>query len=159
MKILTNPNPVLRKKSVKYNGKFDIGLQKIISQMFEIMKANKGIGLAAPQIGKSQRIIVARVNNKNYNLINPEIIRKSPDLIECEEGCLSVPKTWGKVQRSNNIKVRAYNQFGKKVSIKAENLLSVVLQHEIDHLNGILFIDKVDTKTIKHTEPKNDQQI
>ncbi len=159
MKILTNPNPILRKKSVDYTGKFDINLQKFISEMFKIMKLNKGIGLAAPQVGKNQNIIVARVDSKNYTLINPKIIRKSSNLIEYEEGCLSVPKTWGKVQRSNQVKVRSYNQFGKKISVKAKGLLSVVFQHEIDHLDGILFIDKADPKSINNTEPKNDQKI
>ncbi|MFH1749491.1 MAG: peptide deformylase [bacterium] len=159
MKILINPNSILRKKSVKYTGKFDGDLQKYISEMFKIIKTNKGIGLAAPQIGRNEKIIIARLNKKNYTLINPKIIRKSSDLIECEEGCLSVPKTWGKVQRASKVKVRARNQFGKKVSIKAEGLLSVVFQHEIDHLSGILFIDKADPKTLKHTEPKNDQKL
>ncbi len=159
MKIITKPNPVLKKISQPYEGKFDEELQKLIQRMFQIMKKNQGIGLAAPQIGKNLQIAVIEVNKKKYVLINPKIIRKSQEQVETDEGCLSVPKIWGKVKRSSQVKVRAKNQFGKKISLKAEGLLAVVIQHEIDHLNGILFIDRADPKTIRREEPKTAQKI
>ena len=159
MKILTNPNPILRKPSTSYAGNFDNDLQTLIQEMFEIMQKNKGIGLSAPQIGINEQLMVMQVNKEKHVLINPEITRKSLDLIEVEEGCLSVPKTWGKVKRAARIKIKARNQFGKKISLKAENLLAVVVQHEIDHLNGILFIDRANPKTIKHEESKSSKKI
>lgn len=159
MKILIHPNPILRKKSEPYTGNFDNELRKFVKEMFELMKKDKGIGLAAPQLSRSERIITIKIDNKKYTLINPEIIRKSKEQVETNEGCLSVPKTWGKVIRAAKVKVRAKNQFGKKISVKAERLLSVVIQHEIDHLNGILFIDRADPETIRHEEPKTAQKI
>lgn len=155
MKIITLPNPQLREPSKVYGGKFDLELQKYISSMFQEMKNSKGIGLASPQVGRNVRIITIELKDRKYAMINPKIIKRSQDKIEVEEGCLSVPNTWGKVIRDDKIKVIFKNQFGKKISLKAEDLLSAVIQHEIDHLDGILFIDRADPKTITHKEPSS----
>lgn len=152
MKILTVPNSNLRKKASTYSGKFDSTLSLTIGQMFEVMRAHKGIGLAGPQVGLAERVAVIEIDTKRIVLINPEVVRKSTDEVVNEEGCLSIPGVWGMVRRPAQVKVRARNQFGKLISFKATGLLAVVVQHEIDHLDGILFTDKVIAGTLKQED-------
>jgi len=113
--------------------------------MAETMYNAPGVGLAAPQVGVLQRVIIVDVDDEKglIELINPEIINLSEEKVIMEEGCLSVPGKTGQVLRPKRVLVRGLNRNGKAVEIKADNLLARALQHEIDHLNGILFIDKI----------------
>ena len=118
-------------------------IKQQVKDMFETMYEATGIGLAATQVNFHQRIIVIDISDQ-YNepicLINPEIIEESGE-IQCEEGCLSVPDYYEIVVRANDIKVKALNQNGESFELEASEMLSVCIQHEIDHLNGILFVD------------------
>lgn len=122
---------------------FDEALQKLIDDMFETMYAAKGIGLAAPQIAISKKLAVIDVSNKRSKplvLINPAIVeRKGRALME--EGCLSVPGVYDKAPRATWVKLRALDRNGKLYEIEAEDLLAHCIQHEVDHLNGMLFLD------------------
>lgn len=142
MKIITYPNPVLEKKSDKIKDPLDPKIQKLIKDMFQAMKDNNGVGLAAPQVGKSVQLCVIEENGESYVLINPKITAKSRDCEIAEEGCLSFPGKFLTISRYAKIKVRYLNEKGEKCKIKAEGLLSRALQHEIDHLKGDLFINK-----------------
>ena len=143
LNIIINPNPILRKKSI------EIDRNKINSQemkefcddMSETMIKKDGVGLAAPQVGKNIRFIVINIENKITCMINPVITKKSWAKESGEEGCLSVPDTFGKVKRHKKIKCLYYDNNGKKQTILAEKLTARIIQHEIDHLDGILFID------------------
>ena len=122
---------------------FDDELQLLIEDMFETMYDARGVGLAAPQIGVSLRLSVIDVTGEKTDqlvIINPEIISSSGKK-EFDEGCLSVPGAYDRVVRSEEVTVKAYDRFGKPIEIKAEGLLAECLQHEIDHLNGKLFVD------------------
>jgi peptide deformylase len=122
--------------------KIDSSIRELAKRMRRIMREANGVGLAAPQIGVPLRIFVAEVNKKFYALVNPEIIRASEEQEEMDEGCLSVPGCYGPVERPAKVTVRGMDLTGKKVKIKAWGLLARVFQHEIDHLNGTLFVDK-----------------
>jgi len=123
---------------------------KLIQEMRQTMKAGhpRGIGLAAPQIGMSIRLFVAEINytktktGQFYACINPEIVSQSKETEEIEEGCLSLPNITGTSTRKKTITITYLNEYGKKMKTKARGLLSCIFQHELDHLNGILFIDK-----------------
>lgn len=142
--IRTYPDPVLRQKAqevTEING----SLQKLIDDMIETMHKAPGIGLAAPQVGESVRLIVVDISHKEEGhplivLVNPEII-ETDKVIDSEEGCLSVPGYYTTIKRHGKVLVKGLDREGKPVEIEAEGLLARVLQHEIDHLNGILFID------------------
>lgn len=122
---------------------FDEALVTLVQDMYETMYHEKGVGLAAPQVGISKRIAaidVSEEHNKPFVIINPEIIEKTGEEL-LEEGCLSIPGTYDKVPRSTFVKVRAQDVTGKFFEIEGDGLLSHCLQHEIDHLNGKLYID------------------
>ena len=140
--IIYLPNPRLRLKSSDIEI-FDDKLQILIEDMFETMYHAKGVGLAAPQIGINLRLsVIDIIGDKTQQLviINPKIIASEGEL-KYEEGCLSVPSAYDLVTRHAKVTVAALDRFGKPFEINAEGLLSVCLQHEIDHLNGKLFID------------------
>ena len=144
--IVKYPDPVLAKPGEPVT-EFDDKLKILVEEMFESMYAAHGIGLAAPQIGLSKRITVIDVNFKKdpadqLVLINPEIIEREGQQYE-EEGCLSLPDIRDKVKRAAKVKVRAQNVEGEWFEIEGEELLSRAFQHEIDHLDGILFIDRL----------------
>lgn len=148
--ILTDDNPRLRLKSQKVT-KFDKALRELAQNMHESMMDANGIGLAAPQIGVLQRLIVIDIPKDlefegsepfQTTIVNPEIIKQSGMQIG-EEGCLSVPGWYGEVRRYLFITVRGQDTSGKPIKLKAEGLVARCLQHEIDHLDGILFTDKV----------------
>lgn len=115
-------------------------LRKLIDDMFDTMYAAKGIGLAAPQVGRLERLSVIDVDDQRFVLINPEIVT-SDGKAKGEEGCLSIPEVYGDVERAAHVVVRAMDVDGKPYEIDARDLLSRCLQHEIDHLHGKLFID------------------
>jgi peptide deformylase len=147
LKVIEYPNPILRKKASKIKDFGSAELGKLISEMVEILKSAEGLGLAAPQVGKSRRVCVAREENNNFMvLINPVITASSRKKIPISEGCLSFPGKFYSISRPESIKVRHIDEKGKKCKIKASGLLARVIQHEVDHLDGILFIDRVKNK-------------
>lgn len=158
LKILTQGNPILKKKA-KAVKKVTKDHQKLIDNMVETMIVAPGVGLAAPQVGVSERIIVVLVEGQLYCVINPKITKRSGK-IACYEGCLSVPLVEAPVERFKSICVKGMDKSGKPVTINAEDLLSVVFQHEIDHLDGVLFIDRVkDPSLIRLKDQKEEVTI
>jgi len=143
--IITYENPRLRKKSVKIK-RIDAELQRLIDDMIDTMRAAEGIGLAAPQVGVLLRLVVCEYADEDSDgvrqtvLINPEITERQGEWM-AEEGCLSIPGYVGTVPRAEFVAVRGKNRFGKDVRIKTDGLLAHILQHEIDHLDGVLYID------------------
>jgi len=139
----------------------DETIKQQVKNMFETMYDAPGIGLAATQVNFHQRIIVIDISdqcNEPICLINPEVIEKSGE-IQCEEGCLSVPDYYENVIRANNIKVKALNQQGETIELEASEALSVCIQHEIDHLDGILFIDRLSKLKQKRLKTKTEKKI
>lgn len=132
-------DPVLRKETEIVEDVND-DTRKLINDMFETMYAAEGIGLAAPQVGRTERITVMDVEGAKFALVNPEIIERQ-GTIRGEEGCLSIPDVFGEVERSNTVRVRALNESGEEIEIIGNELLARCLQHEIDHLHGKLFLD------------------
>jgi peptide deformylase len=116
-------------------------LRRLVDDMFETMYAAKGIGLAAPQVGRLERLSVVDVDGARFVLFNPEIVESDAKRIKGEEGCLSIPEIYGDVERSARVLVRAMDVDGKTYEVEGRELLSRCLQHEIDHLHGRLFID------------------
>ena len=142
LKIIKYPDDFLRKKTRDVSEFKDAKIERLILDMAKIMETEKGIGLAAPQVGSDLRICLARVDNTLYALINPEIKSYSRAREVFEEGCLSFPGKFFPVERPIRVKIIARDLNGKKLKIKAEGLLARVLQHEIDHLDGVLIIDR-----------------
>lgn len=142
LEIITHPNPLLRKKSQPVTNVLTEKIQKLIPQMMEVMLAKDGVGLAAPQVGENIRIIVIAYKEKNLIIINPKIIKKSLLKEWGAEGCLSVPNKYGQVKRFKGLTLKYLNEGGNEQKLKASGLLARIIQHEIDHLDGILFIDK-----------------
>lgn len=138
-------NPVLRKECEEVkeiNGE----IKKLIDDMIETMEKNHGIGLAAPQVGTFKRIIVlgADLTESDISvLINPKIIKKSPEAEIGEEGCLSFPGLYLKIRRAKRVEAEGLDINGKKIKLRANDILARILQHEIDHLDGILFFDRL----------------
>ena len=116
-------------------------LRRLIDDMFETMYAANGIGLAAPQVGRIERIFVASVEDAAYAMVNPEIVTTDGPKDKTEEGCLSIPDIYGDVTRVLHVIVRALDRDGKPIEVEADGLLGRCFQHEIDHLHGKLFID------------------
>jgi len=139
--VITYPHPLLRKKSQPVEAVTDDVL-RLIDDMAEIMYAQRGIGLAAVQIGIHQRVITVDVGQGLLVLINPEVLERSGEA-QMEEGCLCLPGVTVEVERSEKITVRGLNEKGEVVTLPAEGLLARALQHEIEHLDGILIVDKV----------------
>lgn len=143
LEIKENPAPVLREKTVKIKDPLAPEIQELVSSMLETMKHAQGVGLAAPQVGQSLRLCVIEVEGILYVLINPQITAKSKTKVLLEEGCLSFPGVFLSISRASQVQVRYLDQTGKPRKIKADGLLSQALQHEIDHLDGVLFIDRI----------------
>lgn len=164
LKVVFHPHPVLAKVAEPVT-QFDDALKKLVQDMYETMYEENGVGLAAPQVAISKRLAVVDVSderNKPFVIINPEIIEKEGEEL-MEAGCLSVPHTYDKVPRATRVKVRAQDETGKFFEIEGDGLLAHCLQHEIDHLNGKLYIDylsplkrrmllKKMEKSLKHTD-------
>ncbi|MEN2984790.1 MAG: peptide deformylase [Dictyoglomaceae bacterium] len=147
LKILTIENPILRKKAKKIE-RIDEEVKKLAEDMLETMKSYNGVGLAATQIGKNLRLIVVNYDEKDYIFINPEIIKKEGENIDIE-GCLSIPGVEIPVKRADKILLKYQNLKGRELTMEATDLFARIIQHEIDHLDGILIIDKIeeDVKT------------
>ena len=143
--ILTEPNKILREKSLPVD-KVDKDLQKLMDDMVETMYAAPGIGLAAIQVGVPKRVIVLDIAKKDeprkpMYFINPEIIKKSNINSSYEEGCLSVPGQFAEINRPDYCHIKYLDYYGQSKEIKAEGMLATCIQHEMDHLEGVLFID------------------
>ncbi len=153
--IVTLPDPVLRRKARTVT-KFDKNLQTLIDDMIETMRDAPGVGLAAPQVGVSERVIVVEyaepeeveegeepveVEPELYVMVNPEIVKSSPDTVIGIEGCLSVPLLVGEVERAEEVRIKGFNRRGQPKKLKADGWLARIFQHEIDHLNGVVFTD------------------
>jgi peptide deformylase len=149
LKINKFPDPILRKKA-KAVKRVAPEIKRLIDDMIETMHAAPGVGLAAPQVDKSLRIIVADVGAGPIALINPKLIEKHGSQV-FSEGCLCLPGVEAPVERAARVVVKGLNWEGEAVDVKAEALMATVLQHELDHLDGILFIDRVkDPSLIRH---------
>jgi len=139
--------------------KFDSGLRVLVNAMFETLDEADGVGLAAPQIGVSSRLFVINIRNvEKRAFVNPQIIETSIETTSAEEGCLSIPGVWHDVERPSKVTVQAQDIEGKAFVVKAEGLLARAIQHENDHLNGMLFINRLDEvekeKVVKAYERK-----
>ncbi len=146
--IITHPNKILRQKNARVK-KNTLELKKLIQNMIKTMYADDGIGLAAPQIGKNIQLCIIGKDaipnsNKDLILINPSWEKISDETNTDLEGCLSIPNTYGLVKRYSHILVKAVDEDLQPIKLKAQNFMARVIQHEIDHLNGVLFIDKAE---------------
>ena len=141
--IITYPNKVLREKTKTIKRPQDKEIQSLIFDMLETMEnSGNALGLAAPQVNQSVKLCIIKFSGKTYILINPKITRKSWKKEIGEEGCLSFPGKFIPVKRHKKVTVKALDKNGEEITVKADGLLSRAFQHEIDHLNGVLFIDK-----------------
>ncbi len=149
LEVITYPNPLLRQISRPVE-KFDEELHGLLDAMFDVMLAKNGVGISAIQVSKPIRALLICIPDEEgvqhkedvLEIINPEIIERDGEIV-FSEGCLSVPEFYEDIKRSSHIKVAYQNRFGEKCEIVAQDYLAVAFQHEIDHLNGILFIDKL----------------
>jgi peptide deformylase len=170
VEIITEPNIILRNKSTEVD-KISTVVKILVENMIDTLRTKPGVGIAAPQLGINKRIIVIEsrgVERENGEindilplqvLINPTILKFSREKIEMEEGCFSIPNCFGPVERPKKIKVVALDLDGKKISINASGFLSRVIQHETDHLDGILFTDYIKDKSkIKIYKPDDREQ-
>lgn len=151
MELITVESPqasILRRRA-RAVGRITPQIQPLVDDMIAVMQEASGVGLAAPQVGVNKRIFVAQVKERTYVLIDPEILRSEGEEIGVE-GCLSIPGVVAEVPRAARVVVKAKNRKGRGVTLRAEGLLARVFQHEIDHLDGILFLDRVrDKATIR----------
>jgi peptide deformylase len=160
--IVFNPDPVLRRKARKVT-EFSKDFQTLVDDMVETLREAPGVGLAAPQVGISDRLIVVEYGDeedeeapkKLYVVANPEILKASEETVDGVEACLSIPGLAGNVMRNEAITIKGVNRRGQPIRIKAEGWLARIFQHEIDHLDGVLFTDRA-TKVWKPTE---DEQV
>ena len=147
--IITIPHPTLKKNARKVTD-FGPKLQTLIDDMVETMRVAPGVGLAAPQLNVRQRVIVVEFGDEEdetvetslYPVVNPEIVRPSQEIVVGTEGCLSIPMLVGDVERSESVTVKGFSRRGQPMKIKAKGWLARIFQHEVDHLNGVLFTDR-----------------
>ena len=169
-KIVTLPEPVLKRKAHTVT-KFDKNLQTLIDDMIETMRAAPGVGLAAPQIGLSELIVVIEyLENEDHEdkedapikvwaILNPEIIKRSEETLLGVEGCLSIPNLVGEVERHAAVQVKGLNRYGKSMKLKAKGWLARIFQHEIDHLNGVLFTERATRVWRPSEEVEPEQEV
>jgi len=160
LEVLRFPDPRLRTKASLVDNVND-DIRQIIDDMFETMYAENGVGLAATQVNIHQRIVVIDVSeNKEhaYVLINPEIIEKSESTMINEEGCLSVPSCYAKVDRHTEVTVKALDRNGNEFELDGDELLAICIQHELDHLNGVLFVDYLSPLKRKRIQAKLEKE-
>jgi peptide deformylase len=169
--IVTLPEPVLRRKARSVT-KFDKDLQTLIDDMIETMRGAPGVGLAAPQVGISTRLLVVEyyeneeaekaedeTKKKVWVLANPEIVKASPEKVMGVEGCLSVPNLVGEVERHQAVQIKALNRHGQSMRVKASGWLARIFQHEIDHLNGVVFTDLATKVWVPQTEAEKQDRV
>ena len=166
--IVTLPNKILRNRTQSIKN-FDAQLQLLVEDMIETMREAPGVGLAAPQIGRSIKLTVIETlpevdeegneiegTRDLYVITNPEIVWTSRDMVDGIEGCLSIPGYLGEVERYDSIRVRAQDRHGKKIKLRLEGWTARIIQHEIDHLNGVLYIDRLTDQSNFWTEEEFD---
>lgn len=139
LEVIRYPNPLLKQPAVNV-AHFDDDLNSLASNMFETMAFHKGVGLAGPQVSVMERILVAGFEGEQLVLVNPEIISKKGKTLD-EEGCLSIPDILVEIERADQIVVEGYDIKGNGIKVETSGFFSRILQHEIDHLNGILILD------------------
>lgn len=142
MEILTHPNPVLKQRALEIDPGADAELLELVARMARLMYDAPGIGLAAPQIGVQKRVIVFDLDDNLMALCNPTIVERSQETELDEEGCLSLPGIGVQVERATEVVCEALDLKGRPVRIEADDLFARLLQHEIDHLDGVLIIDR-----------------
>jgi peptide deformylase len=149
------PDPVLQQKAKRVRT-IDASIHKLIKDMLETMHDAPGVGLAAPQVGVPLRIIVIGIpEQEDFALINPEVVKTKGERV-VSEGCLSIPGYMGQLKRAESVTVKGRDSSGKEVRIKADELLAQALEHEIDHVNGILYTDRLESEDdLKKIEPKD----
>jgi peptide deformylase len=169
-KIVTLPEAVLRRKAHTV-AKVDKNVQALIDDMIETMREAPGVGLAAPQVGLPERIIVVEYYEREedeekedapkrvWAVLNPEIIKSSEETLMGVEGCLSIPGLVGEVERHAAVHVKGLNRHGKPIKIKAQGWLARIFQHEIDHLNGVLFTDRATRVWKPQDEVEPEQEV
>ena len=156
--IITNQQDRLLRGKAKRVGRIDGYVRRLIDDMVETMRDAPGVGLAAPQVGVPLRVIVVEYENQQFSVVNPEIVKSAGEVTD-EEGCLSAPHWQGPVSRATNLIVKGRDREGKEVRIKAEGWLARIFQHEVDHLEGVLFLDRVADKAKIHwVEPDQEKQ-
>jgi peptide deformylase len=157
--IRTLPDPVLKQKAKRVRT-IDGSIQKLIANMLETVRADPGrAALAAPQVGTSLRVIVIDIPGaENVVLINPEIVKRSGER-SVTEGCLSVPGYYGEIKRAKSVTVKGRDASGKEIRIKAAELLAQALEHEVDHLNGMLYIDHLESQDKLHKVEDDTNQL
>lgn len=143
MEILIHPNPVLKDRAVPVDPAHDPDLRGLVKRMAEAMYAHDGVGLAAPQVGIQKRVIVFDVDDALYAVCNPVITERSAQTVVDDEGCLSVPGITVPVERSVSIVCEGLSVDGKRVVLEASDLMARVIQHESDHLDGVLILDRL----------------
>jgi peptide deformylase len=152
LEIVTYGNEILTKKAQPVTD-FGNGLSTLVEEMLESMRIGKGIGLAAPQVDSTLRVFVTHVEDDTPRVfINPEIILTSQEEVEYEEGCLSLPGLYLSLKRPESVRIQAWNEKGRPFSIEASGILARVMLHEYDHLEGVLFIDRL-------TPPKREKAL
>jgi peptide deformylase len=160
LEIITYGNSLLRQHAKEIKS-FDQDLIDLADEMYSLMKKTDGIGLAATQVGKLIRMVIVETSDKNslgrLNLVNPVILTASENLVPYEEGCLSVPGIYGYVKRPDSIRVEARTLTGEKITFNANGMLARVIQHEVDHLNGILFVDHLSKSHLKKVKKDLDK--
>ena len=169
--IVTLPDPVLRRKARTVTT-FDKNLQTLIDDMIETMREAPGVGLAAPQVGISDRLIVVEyfeneeaeeaedeAKKKVWVMLNPEIVKASEEKVMGVEGCLSIPNLVGEVERYDTIQIKGLNRRGQPMRVKAQGWLARIFQHEIDHLNGVVFTDLATRVWLPETEEEKEDRV
>ena len=142
--IRTLPDPILRQKARRVKS-IDKSIDRLIDDMVETMHSASGVGLAAPQVGISLRVIVIGIpEEEELALINPQMVRRTGQRL-VNEGCLSIPGYFAQVQRAEVVRVKGLDRTGKEIRIRADDLLAQALEHEIDHLNGVLYVDYLES--------------
>jgi peptide deformylase len=176
LQIVTLPDPILRRKA-KPVTKFDKELQTLIDDMIETMREAPGVGLAAPQVDVSQQLIVVEYAEddekeeeteeaevkppkpkKLYVMLNPQIVKPSEEKVLGIEGCLSIPGLQGEVERHESLQLKGLNRHGSPVKLKVDGWLARIFQHEIDHINGVLFTDRA-TRVWKLADPQEAEEV
>ncbi len=156
LSIRTLPDPVLRQKATRVRS-IDKSIYRLIDNMVETMHAASGVGLAAPQVGVRLRVIVIGIpDEEELALINPQIVRRTGERL-VNEGCLSIPGYFAQVRRAEVVRVKGLDRTGKEIRLRANELLAQALEHEIDHINGILYVDHLESMDeLQPVEPASD---
>ncbi len=143
------PDPMLRQKAKRVSA-IDSSIQRLINDMVETMQQANGVGLAAPQVGVSLRVVVIRMPGEEpITIINPKMVKRAGER-EVTEGCLSVPGYVGEIKRSISVTVKGQNRQGRAIRLKTTGLMAEALEHELDHLNGILYVDHIESQDKLH---------